>query len=108
MRLATPRVSRLARQLLLFVLVFAGLQAGWEALRGSPIEYGLIHHATVVPSTWLVNTLTPEVQAVAVDSSIRSRQGSLNIRNGCEGLEALFLLCAALVAAHASIRQRCV
>lgn len=106
MRVASVHLSILGLRLLLFFLVFGGLHSGWESLRGSVIEYGVIHHGTVRPSTWLINALTPDVQAAAVDFSVRARGGGLNVLNGCEGLEALFLLCAALVAAQASVPQR--
>ncbi|HTY93529.1 MAG TPA: archaeosortase/exosortase family protein [Steroidobacteraceae bacterium] len=53
-----------------------------------------------------MNLLTPSVHAVADGHTVRSRMGSLNIINGCDGTEALFLLTAAFVAARLPWRVR--
>ena len=89
-----------------FLLLFCVLQLGWEGLRGGAIEYWTIHHATVRPAAFLVNLLTPDVHARAVDFSLRAPGGGLNILNGCEGMEALFLLLAAFVVAPLSWHAR--
>ncbi|HEY4213695.1 MAG TPA: archaeosortase/exosortase family protein [Steroidobacteraceae bacterium] len=53
-----------------------------------------------------MNWLTPEVRAAASGVSIRAVGGGLNVRNGCEGMEALFLLVAGLVIAPIRWRAR--
>jgi len=68
----------------------------------------VVHDATVRPAAWLVNLLTPDVQAKAVKFSLRAPGGGLNILNGCEGLDALFLLIAAFLVAPLSWRSRLV
>jgi exosortase family protein XrtM len=93
---------------LVFVSLFAVLQLGWQALRGTPVERFVIHDCTVAPAAQLVKLLTPSVQVQAVDFSLRAPGGSLNILNGCEGIEALFLLCAAFAVVHLPWRQRIV
>jgi len=72
-----------------FAAVFAVLQLSWQALAGGAIERFVIHDATVVPATWLVNSITPAVHANAVDRTLAAPGGGLNILNGCEGIEAL-------------------
>src|SRR5262252_2562837 len=54
----------------MFLLIFAALMLGWNALHGGAIERLVVHDATVRPAAWLVNLLTPDVNARAVDSSI--------------------------------------
>lgn len=98
------------RQLLLrasvAVLVFAGLQIGWELMRGGAVEHVLIHEGTVRPAAALIRALTPDVHAQAVRFSVKAPGGGLNIRNGCEGTEGLFLLVAAFVVAPLGWRSR--
>src|SRR5262249_55701978 len=60
----------------------------------------------VQPAVSAVNLITPGVHAVALGSSIRAAGGGLNVRNGCEGTEALFLLIAALAIAPLSWSAR--
>jgi exosortase/archaeosortase family protein len=91
---------------LLFLAVFFAFQFGWEALRGSALEYVVVHDATVRPAAWLVNRLTPTVHAQAFKFTLHAPGGGLNILNGCEGTEALFLLCAAFVVAPLQWRSR--
>jgi exosortase/archaeosortase family protein len=90
------------------VLVFACLQIGWEFLRGGPLEYTVIHEGTVRPAAALIRALTPDVHAQAVRFSVKAPGGGLNIRNGCEGTEALFLLVAAFLVAPLRWRSRLV
>lgn len=91
---------------LAFAAIFSVLQLGWQALHGTIIERLLVHDATVRPAAALANWLTPAVHARAVDFSIRAPGGGLNILNGCEGLEALFLLIAAFAVAPLSWTAR--
>lgn len=84
---------------LLFLGLFIGMKLAWDSLHGGPLEYAVIHNATVRPAATLVNWLTPEVHAHAMNFTLRAPGGGLNILNGCEGIEALFLLCAAFVVA---------
>lgn len=89
-----------------FGLIFAVLQLAWQGLRGTAAEHLVVHDLTVRPAVCLVNLLTPEVHASAVGASLRAPGGGLNILNGCEGIEALFLLFAACAVAPVSWRAR--
>jgi exosortase family protein XrtM len=89
-----------------FVLLFALLQLGWQSLRGTAVERFVIHDLTVQPAARLISLLTPAVHVQAVDFSLRAPGGGLNILNGCEGIEALFLLCAAFAVVPLPWRQR--
>lgn len=103
---ATPRQPRLWRPLLVFVVVTALLQYGWKQSRDTAVERAVIHVATVQTSVALIHGLTPEVGAQAQGSRIRAPGGGINILNGCEGTDALFLLVAAMLAHRATWRQR--
>lgn len=82
-----------------FLMVFAVLQVGWQGVRGTAIQDFVVHDATVRPAAFLVRTLTPAVRAQAVKDSLQAPGGGLRIVNGCEGTEALFLLIAGFVIA---------
>ena len=82
-----------------FLAIFAFLQWIWNVAHDTAFEYAVIHGATVQPAAWLVNFFTPSIQAQAVGFTLSAPGGGLNILNGCEGLEALFLLWAAFIVA---------
>ncbi len=86
------------RLLLIFLTAFFILQYGWEMSRGSLIERAVIDHATVVPAAWLIDSLWPGQEIHAEGHRLVSPHGRLNVLNGCEGLETLFLLVAAVLA----------
>ena len=89
-----------------FIAVFAILQLSWQGLRGTAVEHLVVESGIVLPAVYAVNQITPEVHASAHGSSIRAVGGGLNLKNGCEGTEALFLLIAALAIAPISWRAR--
>lgn len=90
----------------LFVLVAALLQWGWSEARGTSIERAVIDVATVDTAVAIINAWTPNVNAHAVGPSIKAPGGGINILNGCEGTEVLFLFVAALTAYPFSWRTR--
>jgi len=89
-----------------FVGVFAALQIGWQSVQGSALERFVIHDATLVPAAFAASHLTPSIGAHAEGSRLMAPGGGLNILNGCEGMDALFLLLAAFLAAPLSWRSR--
>lgn len=94
------------RRILLFLAVFVALQTLWAGARGSAVEHLLIDTATVRPAAALVHLLTPELDVRAIGTRLVAAGGGINILNGCEGLEALFLLAAAFAVADLSWRRR--
>jgi hypothetical protein len=94
------------RWLFPFGLSFAALQGLWQLTRGGPVEFLVVHHFTVQPAVAIINWLTPDVHAQALRFSIAAIGGGLNILNGCEGLEALFLLLSAFLVAPLPWRAR--
>ena len=104
--LRADRAPGFAVRALLFLLIFAALLFAWNASRGGAIERWVIDDVTVRPAAWLVNLLTPEVQAYARGTTLAAPGGGLNILNGCEGIDALFLLVTAFLVAPFALRDR--
>ncbi len=94
------------RRAVLFLAVFAALQALWAAGRGSWIERLWIEDLTVNSATLIINALSPAVHAQAQGSRIAAAGGGLNILQGCEGVEVVFMLAAAFVAFPMGARLR--
>lgn len=92
--------------LLIFMAAFFALQWAWGQARGTAIERLVIDHATVRPAVYLVNLISPKAAAYAEGSRLKAPGGGINILNGCEGTEVLFLLYAALLAAPLAWRAR--
>lgn len=94
------------RVLLIFLAVFFALQYGWEMARDSAMERVFIDELTVRPAAWLIDQLWPVFQVHAEGHRLVAAAGRLNILNGCEGMETLFLLAAAFIAYPFAWRTR--
>ncbi|WP_018079027.1 hypothetical protein [Thiobacillus denitrificans] len=92
--------------LVIFLGMFAMLQWVWSESRDTWVERLVIHEATVKPAAALVQVITPEVNARPVAASIKASGGGLNILNGCEGTEVMFLLIAAFAAVNLGWRRK--
>lgn len=108
--IGSPEPPRPPRALWLTVVFFLGtfalLQWGWSASRGTWVERMVVNEATVRPAAGLVRLITPDIPAKAVAASIKAPGGGLNILNGCEGTEVMFLLTAAFAAVGMPWRRR--
>lgn len=80
-----------------FVICLYAMQWAWGWARGSALEHMVIDKATVGTASWLIQQLTPDVHAMAMGSRIQAAGGSINVLNGCEGTELLFLMSSALL-----------
>lgn len=89
-----------------FLAVFVLLQSLYGQARGTWFERVLIDHLTVETAARLIETFTPEVGVVAVGSRLKAPGGGVNVLNGCEGTEAMFLLGAAMLVAPLALRWR--
>ena len=92
--------------LLIFIVAFFALQWAWGQARGTVVERLIIDQATVRPAAFLVNLISPNTSAYADGSRLKAPGGGINILNGCEGTEVLFLLYAALLAVPLAWRAR--
>lgn len=90
----------------LFVGLYAVLQFGWNNARGSWLERVVIDELTVRPAAWLINQITPEIMVQAVGTRLKAAGGGINILNGCEGLDIVFLLTAAMLVAQLTMKWR--
>jgi len=101
-----PQPRPLWLQALLFGAVFVLLQSGYGALRGTWVERLMIDTLTVHSAAWSIHIITPEVAVQAVGTRLKAPGGGINIINGCEGTEVLFLLIAAFASAQLPWRAR--
>lgn len=92
--------------LAIFLGVFFALQWLWGEARDTWIERIVIHTATVKPAAAMIQIITPEINALPVAASIKASGGGLNILNGCEGTEIMFLLVAAFAAVRMGWRRK--
>ncbi len=89
-----------------FILCFAALFAAFEASRGSAFERFLVEDLILVPTTALINIVTPNEHATLVGRVISSPGSNLNVTRGCEGIEMFLLLVAGIIAFPASRQRR--
>jgi exosortase/archaeosortase family protein len=91
----------------IFLAVFGSLQLSWNAFSDSSFHDVVIEGGVVAPAAFVAQQLTPGLGIQAHGISLRDdSQGSLNIVNGCDGTEMLFLLLAGFAAAPLRARAR--
>jgi exosortase family protein XrtM len=89
-----------------FALGFLILTAAFEASRGTSFERFVIEESVLLPTAKVVNTISPGVTLERARRTIISGTARLHVTRGCEGIEMLFLLAAAILAYPASLRRR--
>jgi exosortase family protein XrtM len=90
-----------------FVVCFAVLVGAFEASRGSPFEAFVVEELFLVPTTALINVVTPNEPAHLYAGRVISSPGSnLRVTRGCEGIEMFLLLAAGILAFPASWPRR--
>ena len=92
----------------IFVIIVAALQLGWHQLEGSSVQKLLIDQGVVAPAAQLARLMTPEIAVHARGKQLLEPSGGLNIVNGCDGMETLFLLFAGFAIAPLGARARLV
>jgi exosortase family protein XrtM len=101
-----PKPPSLFIQALGFIILFILFQASWQMVRDEAIGHFVRGEITVKPAVKLINILSPEIGAVANGNQIKASGGGLVIKIGCEGVEALFILMAALLTANMGWRAK--
>ena len=96
------------RLVLVFLVAFFALQHAWSLCRGTALERLVIDQGTVMPAAALIRTLGARQNVVADGHSLVAPGARLNVINGCEGLETVFLLVAAFVSYPLSWTRRAV
>jgi len=81
----------------LFLGIFGALDYGYYLTRGTVLEHFLIDTLTVRPAAAVINAAVPAVSARASGNSLFTQFGSVNILEGCEGSDGMFLLIAAVL-----------
>jgi len=91
---------------LLFIIGFCVSFGAFEASRGSAFERFVVEDLILVPTTDLINIVTPNEHAQLNGRVIASPGSSLHVTRGCEGIEMFLLLVAAIMAFPATWKQR--
>jgi len=89
--------NTLLKQALCFIVLFILLQASWQLVRDNAIGHFVRGTLTVKPAVEMIHLLTPAISARADGNQILAPGGGLVIKIGCEGVEALLILIAALL-----------
>ncbi len=94
-------------QILFLVKFFAILLGAYLLIAWSPVNDGVIVPFTAAIANWSGAILNVLGQNVTVDgTAITSPRFGVNINNGCNGVEAMLILLASIVAFPASLRAR--
>ncbi len=88
------------------MVVFAGLQALYGAAKGTWVERFIIDQATVKTAAWIIDKADPQVMVQPVGTRLRAPGGGINILNGCEGMDMLCLMIAAMLIAPLSWKAK--
>jgi exosortase family protein XrtM len=92
---------------ILFVIGFALLMGGFEAVRGTAFERFVVETLILKPTTGLINFVTPQEHVELIGRTLASPGGSqLRVTRGCEGIEMFFLLIAAVLAFPTTLKRR--
>ncbi|TAL26325.1 MAG: exosortase/archaeosortase family protein [Aquabacterium sp.] len=89
-----------------FVLLFAAMQSLYGMASGTWVERLVIDQLTVRPAAWLIGMFDPALGVEAAGPRLRAGGGGINVLNGCEGTDVVFLLTAALLVSPLTWRRR--
>jgi exosortase H (IPTLxxWG-CTERM-specific) len=96
-------------QVLFLVKFFAVLIAAYLLIAWNPVNDHVIVPFTAMVAKWSGALLNLMGQAVTVSGTvIRSSRFAVNINNGCNGVEAMLILLASIVAFPASMKARAI
>lgn len=94
------------RSVIIFLIVFGALQAIWTSSAGVWIERLWVEGLTVPVATLVLNALNSDLNATAEGSRIIAPGGGLNILQGCDGIDAVFILIAGFAAVSMGFQRR--
>ena len=89
-----------------FLLIFAGFQFIYSSLGDSAVQRLLIEDLTVQPCAMIINAVAPQEHVQAFGHSLVSPWARLNVLSGCEGIESILLIVAALCAYRLSLQAK--
>ena len=90
----------------LFVTIFGALQWGWSAQQDSALSRLWVEDLNVRVAVALIGAAQPGAAAEASGPRIRAPGGGLNVLQGCDGAELLWLMTAAFAVAPLAWRWR--
>jgi exosortase/archaeosortase family protein len=88
-----------------FVVFSLILLVGWACARQTAPARELVAYTVVMPAGWLSN-LVGDRPTLATGDSLSTSRGAILVRPGCEGIELMLLVCAAVLAWPGSVRRR--
>lgn len=94
------------RRVAAFVVLFALLLAGYESARGTLLERFVVEEATVATAAGVIRAIDPALPVRAEGPRLVAPGGGLVVLAGCEGVDVLLLLAAAIAVAPMSWRAR--
>jgi exosortase/archaeosortase family protein len=89
-----------------FMAIFGALQWGWSAQQDSALFRLWVEDLNVRVAVALISALQPDTAAAASGTRIRAPGGGLNVLQGCDGAELLWLMTAAFAVAPLAWRWR--
>ena len=89
-----------------FLVCFGVLAVAFEASRGTAFERAVVERGIVAPTAGVLRVISPGVRADVPRRRIISGAARLHVTRGCEGVETLLLLVAAVLAFPASAKRR--
>lgn len=94
------------RRVAAFFVLFALLLAGYEAARGTWLERFVVEEATVATAAGVIRAIDPSLPVRAEGARLVAPGGGLVVLAGCEGVDVLLLLAAAMAVAPIPWRAR--
>lgn len=85
------------KRVAVFLAIFLILELAWIAARGSWLYRLIIDQFTVTTAVFFINALDSSASAQALNAAIHTGGMTVNILNGCEGIDILFLLSAVVL-----------
>lgn len=90
----------------LFALIFAALQWGWSVQQDSALFRLWVEDLNVRAAVVLIAAVQPESGAAAAGPRVQAPGGGINVLQGCDGAELLWLMTAAFAVAPLAWRWR--
>ena len=96
--LCAPEAMEISwKRLLSFLLLFAGCYIALAQAWTAGFSHWVIDEATVRPAAWLARVISGDASITADGPHLLSTRGSLNVLFGCEGMDVLLVLSAAVL-----------
>ena len=82
------------------------LQGLYSTAKDTWVEHLVIDQVTVKSAAWLIQVFDPATDVHPVGSRLRAPGGGINVINGCEGTDVVFLMIGAMLVAPISVRAK--